>query len=71
MIKRLLDCNISDISSMTNDQILEAIAASEERVVVTEIIGAFQSGLFNLSNAELACAFGSDILLLNFFYFYF
>jgi hypothetical protein len=67
MTKRLLDCNTSDISSMTKDQILEAIAASEGRVVVTEIIGAFQPVLFTLSNAELACAFGSDILLLNFF----
>jgi hypothetical protein len=52
---------------MTKDQILEAIAASEGRVVVTEIIGAFQPVLFTLSNAELACVFGSDILLLNFF----
>jgi hypothetical protein len=67
MTKRLLDCNTSDISSLTKDQILESIAASEGRVVVTEIIGAFQPVLFNLSNAELACAFGSDILLLNFF----
>lgn len=67
MTKRLLDCNTSDISSMTKDQILEAIAASEGRVVVTEIIGAFQPVLFILSNAELACAFGSDIFLLNFF----
>jgi hypothetical protein len=67
MTKRLLDCNTSDSSAMTKDQILEAIAASEGRVVVTEIIGAFQPVLFTLSNAELACAFGSDILLLNFF----
>ncbi len=67
MTKRLLDCNTSDISSMTKNQMLEAIAASEGRVVVTEIIGAFQPVLFTLSNAELACAFGSDILLLNFF----
>lgn len=67
MTKRLLDCNTSDILNMGKTQILEAIAASEGRVVVTEIIGAFQPVLFNLSNAELACAFGSDMLLLNFF----
>ncbi len=67
MTKRLLDCNSSDILSMNKNQILESIAASEGRVLVTEIIGAFQPVLFNLSNAELACAFGSDILLLNFF----
>lgn len=67
MTKRLLDCNTSDILSMNKKDILESIAASEGRVVVTEVIGAFQPVLFNLSNAELACAFGSDILLLNFF----
>lgn len=67
MPKRLLDCNTSDILKMNKKDILESIAASEGRIVVTEVIGAFQPVLFNLSNAELACAFGSDILLLNFF----
>jgi len=67
MTKRLLDCNSSDINTMDKNQILESIAASEGRVMVTEIIGAFQPILFNISNAELACSFGSDILLLNYF----
>ncbi|MBL4934744.1 haloacid dehalogenase-like hydrolase [Clostridium sp. YIM B02515] len=67
MTKRLLDCNSSDINAMDKNQILESIAASEGRVMVTEIIGAFQPILFNISNAELACSFGSDILLLNYF----
>lgn len=67
MTKRLLDCNSSDINAMDKNQILESIAASEGRVMVTEIIGAFQPMLFNISNAELACSFGSDILLLNYF----
>lgn len=67
MTKRLLDCSSSDINAMDKNQILESIAASEGRVMVTEIIGAFQPMLFNISNAELACSFGSDILLLNYF----
>lgn len=67
MTKRILDCNSSDFSVMTKNELLESIAASEGRVVVTEIIGALQPVLVSLSNAELACAFGSDILLLNFF----
>lgn len=67
MAKRLLDCNSSDFAAMTKSDLLEAIAASEGRTVVTEIIGVLQPVLVNLSNAELACAFGSDILLLNFF----
>lgn len=67
MTKRLLDCNSSDFAAMTKSELLEAIAASEGRIVITEIIGVLQPVLVNLSNAELACAFGSDILLLNFF----
>jgi hypothetical protein len=67
MPKRLLDCNSSDFLNMNKKDLLESIAASEGRVIVSEIIGAFQPVLFNISNAELSCAFGSDILLLNFF----
>lgn len=67
MTKRLLDCNSSDIINMSKKDILEAIAASEGRVIVTETIGAVQPTLYSISNAELACAFGADILLLNLF----
>lgn len=67
MAKRLLDCNTSDILGMNKRDILESIAASEGRVIVTETIGCLQPILMNISNAELACAFGADILLLNFF----
>lgn len=67
MAKRLLSCNTSDLLGMNKRDKLEAIAGSEGRVIVTEVIGALQPILFNISNAELACAFGSDILLLNFF----
>lgn len=67
MTKRLLDCNSSDFAAITKSELLEAIAASEGRIVITEIIGVLQPVLVNLSNAELACAFGSDIMLLNFF----
>lgn len=67
MTKRLLDCDTSDLSKMGRGEILESIAASEGRIVATETIGAFQPVLFNISNVELAAAFGADILLLNFF----
>lgn len=65
MTKRLLDCNTSDIIKMNKKQKLESIASSEGRVIVSEVIGVFQQALFNISNAELASAFGADILLLN------
>lgn len=67
MIKRLLDCSSSDFKKMTKNDLLASISASEGRVMVTEVIGALQPVLLDISNAELACSFGSDILLLNFF----
>lgn len=67
MVKRLLDCSSSDFKNMAKKEIIESIAASEGRVLVSEVIGSLQSALINISNAELACAFGADILLLNMF----
>ena len=65
MSKRLLDCSTSDLVVMTKQDKLESISASEGRVIVSEVIGCFPPALWNISNAELACAFGADILLLN------
>ncbi|PKM93313.1 MAG: PEP phosphonomutase [Firmicutes bacterium HGW-Firmicutes-1] len=67
MSKRLLDCDTSDLLGLTKQMKLEAIIASEGRVVVSEIIGLLQPILVNISNAELSTAFGADILLLNMF----
>lgn len=67
MTKRLLDCNSSDFNKMSKYDLLASINGSEGRVMVTEVIGALQPVLLDISNAELACSFGSDILLLNFF----
>ena len=66
-MKRILDCSCSDFAVMSKKDILESIAASEGRVIVSEIIGMLQPVLVNISNAELSAAFGSDILLLNMF----
>lgn len=66
-MKRLLDCDSSDFIKMNKKDILESIIASEGRVVVSETIGVLQPLLFNISNVELAAAFGADILLLNMF----
>lgn len=67
MAKRLISCCASDFIKMSKKEKLESIAASEGRVLITEIIGISQPLLGYISNAELACAFGSDILLLNMF----
>lgn len=67
MTKRFLDCSASDFISMNKKQILESIEASEGRILVSEVIGAVQPLLGNISNAELASSFGADMLLLNMF----
>lgn len=64
-MKRLLDCNASDFKKMTREDILKAIQLSEGRVLVSEIIGAYDPTLHSISNAELVSAFGADMLLLN------
>lgn len=64
-MKRFLDCSASDFASMNKGQILESIEASEGRVLISEVIGAKQPLLGNISNAELASSFGADMLLLN------
>ncbi|NLW60436.1 MAG: haloacid dehalogenase-like hydrolase [Firmicutes bacterium] len=65
MGKRLLDCSTSDWQKMTKKEILAAIAASEGRVLVSEVIGALPPLLFDISNAELVAACGADLILLN------
>ncbi|MCY6485131.1 haloacid dehalogenase-like hydrolase [Clostridium aestuarii] len=66
-MKRLLDCSSSDFKNISKKELLEAIAASEGRVLVSEVIGNAMPLYFNISNAELASAFGTDIILLNMF----
>lgn len=67
MVKRFLDCFSSDFEKMSKNEIIESIRLSEGRVIVSEVIGLVQPVLYDISNAELACAFGADILLLNMF----
>lgn len=67
-MKRLLNCDTSDLAKMSKADKLESIEASEGRVIVQEL------SLFNdsqilapLSDAEVACAFGADLILFNAF----
>ena len=52
---------------MGRKELLEALAGSEGRALMTECIGIFTPTLEDMSNAELCAAFGSDFLLLNIF----
>jgi hypothetical protein len=65
--KRFLDCSATDFRAMNKKEILTSIKASEGRMLVSELISPVQPLLYDISNAELAAAFGADILLLNMF----
>ncbi len=64
-MKRLLSCQASDILAMNGQELKQAIMASEGRTILTEMTvmnGALVNGI---TNAEVASAFGSDMILLN------
>jgi hypothetical protein len=66
MVKRILSSSSSELLNYSKEELLQAIKLSEGRTIISEIIG--KDSLFNdLSNAEVAAAFGADILLLNLF----
>ncbi|PUU93997.1 haloacid dehalogenase-like hydrolase [Halanaerobium sp.] len=66
MDKRLLSSNSSELLSYSKEELLQSIKLSEGRTIISEVIG--EESLFrDVSNAEVAAAFGADILLLNLF----
>ncbi len=67
MHKRYLDCNASELRSIAKHDLLDALRASEGRIVVSETIGAVQPLLLTITNAEVAASQGADLLLLNMF----
>lgn len=66
-MKRILDLNASDLEGMTKAQKLQSIKAAEGRTMVSEVITIAPPILNNISNVELASAFGADMLILNFY----
>lgn len=66
-MKRFLDCTASDFGKMNKEELLEAIAASEGRILVCETIGVIQPMLGDVTNAEFVASMGADIILLNIF----
>ena len=66
-MKRLLNCATSEMLSMNKDELKQSILASEGRTIMTETVVACPPLLGDLTNAELAVSFGSDMVLLNVF----
>ena len=67
MHKRYLDCSASELLSISKRDLLDALRASEGRIVVSETIGVVQPLLQTVTNAELVASQGADLLLLNMF----
>ena len=66
-MKRFLDCTASDFENMKKKELLEAISASEGRVLVCETIGILQPMLGDVTNGEFVASMGADMILLNMF----
>ncbi|ETI65944.1 DUF7916 family protein [Neobacillus vireti] len=66
-MKRLLDCTAADFEKMNGSDLRQSILASEGRTIVAEVIGAVTPYYPAVTNAEMAAAFGADLILLNFF----
>lgn len=66
MIKRLISANTSDILSFTSEELKQSIKASEGRTVLSENVVVHTPALVqDITNAEMATAFGADMILLN------
>lgn len=65
MVKRLISANTSDILAMNAEDLKESIKASEGRVVLSENVVTSQPLGEDITNAEVAAAFGADLILLN------
>jgi hypothetical protein len=62
---RLLDRFGGDAAALQGEALLAAIAASEGRTVMAEVVSVAAPLLAGTSNPEIVCAFGADLVCLN------
>ena len=65
MVKRILDCLASDFEHYGAGELKQAILAAEGRTVCTEMVAERATIVAGATNAEIARAFGADLMLLN------
>ncbi|PQD94319.1 PEP phosphonomutase [Pradoshia eiseniae] len=65
MKKRLISANASEILAMNAEELKQSIKASEGRVILSENIVTREPFIGDITNAEIARAFGADLILLN------
>lgn len=64
MVKRLISANPSEALSFTGAELKQSIKASEGRIIMNETI-VTQENLDSITTAEIAAAFGADLILCN------
>ena len=65
MVKRFISSNASEILSMTASELKQSIKASEGRIILSENVAFKESYIGDITNSEMARAFGADLILLN------
>lgn len=64
-MKRIIDIRPSEFGIYSKTEILNSIKAAEGRTLLAEVIALAPALFYDVSNAELAAAFGADMLLVN------
>ncbi len=64
-MKRLISADSSEIIAMTSEELKQSIKASEGRVVLSENVVFRECYIDDITNSEIARAFGADLILLN------
>ncbi|HFV3676185.1 PEP phosphonomutase-like protein [Streptococcus pneumoniae] len=64
-MKRLISANPSEILQMNAEELKQSILASEGRVVLSENVVTRETFVGDITNSEIARAFGADMILLN------
>ncbi|MBF0779490.1 MULTISPECIES: haloacid dehalogenase-like hydrolase [unclassified Granulicatella] len=64
-MKRILDCHTKDFEQYTAEQLKQAILAGEGRTVCSEMVVSRWAIDAGLTHAEIARAFGADLMLMN------
>ncbi|WP_461217925.1 DUF7916 family protein [Lapidilactobacillus salsurivasis] len=67
MVERLISAQSSEVLAMSAAELKTAIQASEGRVMLSEDVVTAQPLAETITNAEVASAFGADLILLNLF----
>jgi len=65
MVKRILEATRSDFEAMSSKDLAESIAASDGRTIAAEVMVCAEPLVDGVTNAELAAAFGADLIILN------